>query len=213
MRATRQTCECWPFTPHIDGGFSCCVSCGAVAKRELDTRCSSFAQNTAPLHNSYTRCKRFVTKIMGALLCRVSCPIDLKLLEAVRRCSTPEETIVAIAKHVADDDARRPYLHAVAYWVAAGKDITFPGPREVAYYVRQFDHIFFARARLRIPCPNFPYLTLLEFIVEDHHASASMRSIMQFVRKLRCQRRRDKYAHQYQMCLAYIKNYGDRFQR
>ena len=219
MFVTRLTCECEGGT-HIDSGYLCCVSCGAVCKRELDTKCSSFAQNTAPLHNSYTRTKRFVTKIRAALMCRVTCPIDLMLLSSVRCCSTPEDVIQAIAKHVPPvvhgPPPRRPYLHAVAYWVAAGKEMTFPTKREIDHYVRQFEHIFFARARLDITGPNFPYLTLLEFLVNEKNntriCSDAMRFIMRFVRKLRCQRRRRKYADQYQMCMEYIKNHGDRFQ-
>jgi hypothetical protein len=210
MRAYSQSCE----HAHtvVDSGYTCCCACGAIIVRDLDGTISSFAQNIAPLCSSYTRSKRFVNKILAALLCRTApMYVDLDLLDAVKGVHTPEEVIRAIGRHVPRPGTRRPYLHAVGYWRAAGHPIVFPKQLEINRYIASFEHIFFARERLGITGPNFPYLTLLELLVSNARASHEMRFILRFVRKLRCPRRRRKYTQQFKDCMEYIKQHGDRF--
>ena len=212
MHVYSQSCECEVSHTVVDCGYTCCSTCGAIVVRNLDESVSSFAQNIAPLCSSYTRSKRFVNKILAALLCRTAAiHVDLVLLKAVKNVHTPEDVIRLISKHVPPKGSRRPYLHAVGYWSAAGKEITFPKQIEINGYIRRFEHIFFARERLGITGPNFPYLTLLELLVADADSSPQMRFVMRFVRKLRCPRRRCKYTQHYKECVAYIKQHGDRF--
>ncbi len=129
------------------------------------------------------------------MLCTAAYKLDSTLVEAVRDTTQPEDVLVCIAEFTPKANKRRPYLHAVAYWLAAGNSIQFPKQSEIKFYIRQFEMIFFARARLEIKGPNFPYMTLLEFMISSHFgASAEMRYLMRFVRKLRWPKRRKRYA-------------------
>mgnify|MGYP007063394305 CR=1 FL=1 len=208
MQSLFHTCKVFV----VDAGYECCQQCGKIKSRELDADVCAFAQSTSPMCNSYTRSKRFKSKILGVLLCRVTQDLDPMLVNRVASAVNPEDVLEIISCYEPRSNQRRPYLQAVAYWIAANKPMSFPKQSEIDHYVHRFESIFFARARLQLDGPNFPYLALLEMMVHDNKdASDEMRFLMRFVRKLRCRRRRRRYQQQFINCLHYIQINNERY--
>jgi hypothetical protein len=172
-----------------------------------------------PLHiKTYTRAKRF-SKIVSSVVNRENVPIDDSLLASLRPSKgaaiVPEDVYEIFRSAVVRPDSglRKPYLHAVAYWVASGRGVEgdHPSQRELDHYAHLFENIYFARARLRLASPNFPYLTVMSFMVDDNpDASPGMKFFMRFHRRLRCEVRYSRYLDHYKKCVSYIKKH-DRY--
>ena len=207
------TCDCDGGTV-LESGFECCMYCGCVVNRELNSNERAFATCGSPIKPVYTRRRRFTNKIIGALLLRCTVKIDVDLLKSLNHDITKKTTPEMFLKSMsAWRHTPRPYIHIVAYWVAAGENITMPRDEELTLLVRSFDYIFFAWKRLGVTGPMFPYVTLLQHIVESSdffEASDELCFITRFTKRIRCKRRSEKYLALYKKCVVYVKN-GDRF--
>ena len=193
--------------------------------RALDQKVFSFNHGVSrPLHiKTYTRAKRF-SKIMSSVVNRENIYIDAALLKVLRppprdeTANAPDirpEDVYDIFRSSLSGPTRKPYLNAVAYWVASGRLFPrgheHPSRRELDHYKHIFENIYFARARLCIASPNFPYLTLLSFMVAGNkNASEGMKFFMRFHRRLRCEVRYNRYLCDYKKCVSYIKKH-DRY--
>lgn len=205
---------CRHVTVVIDNGQYTCISCGQVGAKALDQKVFSFNHGVCrPLHiKTYTRAKRF-SKIVSSVVNRENVPIDDSLLKVLKGGIEPENVYEIFRSAVVDSKLRKPYLNAVAYWVASGRCVEgdHPSQRELDHYAHLFENIYFARARLRFASPNFPYLTVLSFMVDDNpDASPGMKFFMRFHRRLRCEVRYSRYLDHYKKCVAYIKKH-DRY--
>ena len=192
-------------------GYVACAGCGCVARRELDTNVVTYQQCGAYSFSAYTRKNRFCRKIVGSLLGRVGHAIDVDLLNDIKRtgASTPEGFLEAIAKH--KTICRRPYIHVTRYWEATGRSLPTMSDFEVKFLERMFDNLFFAWARLGLPDPQFPYTTLLQLIVHHFQLSENAHFLIRFTRRLRCAKRRVRYALLFEKCVAYVANHGERY--
>ena len=131
-------------------------------------------------------------------------PIDNDLLQRLQPVKRPEDFYDVIN---ASTIKRKPYMDAVAYWVALGRDVPQISPTEISYYETLFKNIHYARERLEISGPNFPYMTLLRFMIHTHEdASDSMKFFLRFFRVLRCPNRYNRYRTQFLKCFSYVVN-------
>ena len=100
-------------------------------------------------------------------------------------------------------------MHVVHYWKALGKPIPVVSDTEIQKLLRDFDDILFAWQRLKLPNPQFPYTYLMRQIVAQmSNYSPAMHQLTQFLRVLKCKKRRKRYDILFQKCLNIVnKNF------
>jgi len=149
----------------------------------------------------YSRRTRFLKKILGALRLTASHTIDAKLMEYLKKLKidTPEELLSAIGKF--PSKGRRPYQFAMFYWYALGKPVPRCTDADVRMLVYEFDQIQTAWNRLNIKRPCFPYVFVLEKLVEAAKYSKGVKAFVPFLRKLRCPKRRVRYEKLFRKCI------------
>ena len=190
----------------VRDGFLVCTECGKMHRQHVTPQMISFTQNFAPVHASYSRSKRFRTKMMAALRLQMHYTLDkslvswLKNAESEGTLKTPEDLLFHIAQYPVSKNQRRPYLYAMYYWRALGKEIPRIETQELDQLCQEFDCIFFAFRRLNLPKPDFPYAYLFRKIVETGAYSKDVVMMTRFVRKLQCQVRQKRYHELYLKC-------------
>ena len=201
----------------LDGGYSCCVACGGISKRELSSEITPFESTAthALVSQPYTRTSRFTKKILGALLGSATshhkCQEGLLayLRERMRRgveCSTPESILMRIAEY--KSKSRKPYIHARAYYEALwGVTPISPPENEIRFISLAFEEIYFAWTRLDLGTPRFPMTTVLRLIV-DYFDLTNSKFLVRFGRVLRCPNRKQRYQENFKLCIQYLKQNG-----
>lgn len=211
---------CCNLPPVTDSGYACCPGCGAVIKSELDVNNMSFQQSVSRLHTTqYTRTARFSEKIVAALLRKAYYkpnPNMILYLNSCRRAGTiesPEDLLVAIAKY--KTTARRPYMHATTLWCAMVGTQPLPelAESEERFIKMVFEEIFYVWTRLNFARPRLPMGQAIVLIVRTFKLSPEAHLLIRFVRKLKCDKRRKRYASLFQKCLEAIINDDNRRQR
>ena len=182
-------------------GYMYCTKCGKLVSQSLETSSTAYNQSTYFMPRGYTRRSRFVKKVLGSLRLRATHKIDEALVIYLKEqdVKTPTGLLAAIGKYPAK--GRRPYQFSMFYWKALG----FPVPRctdqDVDLLVREFDNILFAWERYRFQRPKFPYSFLFrKLVAAGTQYSTGIKQFIPFVRKLRCQRRKERYERLYKMC-------------
>ena len=204
MHIKREICCTKPLL--VRDGFLVCTECGKMHRQHVTPQMISFTQNFAPVHASYSRSKRFRTKMMSALRLQMHYTLDkslvswLKNAESEGTLKTPEDLLFHIAQYPVSKNQRRPYLYAMYYWRALGKDIPQITTQELNQLCQEFDRIFFAFRRLNLPKPDFPYAYLFRKIVKTSAYSKDVVMMTRFVRKLQCQVRQKRYHELYMKC-------------
>ena len=101
----------------VENGWHTCMGCGAVLASELDQRnCSFHEVPTHALRATYTRIKRFRSKIIGGLQRRLNHTIDKEVLGLMRE-RFPAQTPVPPEHFLEHLSGRRPVQHcAAARW-------------------------------------------------------------------------------------------------
>jgi len=192
--------KCCGTTEIKDNGFVYCSGCGVLINRMMDLSVTSFNQSSHYMPEGYSRRTRFVKKILGALMLTASHIIDEKLMEYLkkRKIDTPEELLSTIAKF--PSRGRRPYQFAMFYWYALGKPVPRCTDDDVRMLTFEFDNIQTAWNRLNIKKPCFPYVFILEKLVQAPKYSKGVKAFVPFLRKLRCPKRRVRYEQLFQKC-------------
>lgn len=192
----------------VDSGYITCTSCGSVQGQELDE--SNFSYHDSPTHAlapSYTRMKRFRTKILGGLQRRLYHKLDQQVYSMLKERFehiVPPETFLDHLLSL-ETGRRKPYVH-VAYYYEAMFNITLPfiPEHEERLINVMFREIFFASDRLNLPGPTFPMCSLLRLIVDHFEFSLETQTVVRFAKRLRCQRRRRRYKEMFLKCCDYI---------
>ena len=214
MQGACTTCENSIFV--CDDGYWTCVGCGRVARPQLDTDATGY-QNT-PTHSiklAYTRINRFKCKILGALQRRLNHKVDTEVLNLLRlefaTPPAPERFIEGLTQAQLRTKRRKPYMY-VAYYYEFLFNVQLPTipPHEENIINRLFVEIFYATNRLGLARPTFPMTTLLRLIVFTFEFSPETTYVTRFAKGLRCANRRRRYRKDFEKCLQYILNHGDR---
>jgi hypothetical protein len=218
--STDQESPCCNSQYVLDNGYMCCRSCGAIKARELDVNHISFLQNVSKLHSvQYTRLGRFSQKIVGSLLQTTNYkpPENMILyLNSCRQrgvCETPEDLLVAIANY--KTTVRRPYMHSTTLWSNMVGTPTIPtlGDVDKRFMCLIFEEIFYVWTRLDFERPRLPMGQAIVLIVENFNMGPTAKYLVRFIRKLKCPKRRERYASLFQKCLLYIKHEQHRSRR
>jgi len=198
----------------LDNGYICCRNCGRVTSRELDVNHVSFLQNVSKLHSvQYTRMGRFSQKIVGALLQNTNYKPPEHLILYLNSCKqrgtikTPEDLLVAISKYQSEG-TRRPYMHSTTLWshMVGTKPIPTLSESDKRFMCMVFEEVFYAWTRLDLQRPRLPMGQAIILIVENFDMGPNARYLIRFIRKLKCAKRRERYARLFKKCLLYIKN-------
>ena len=188
-----------------ESGFLCCVECGRLGQRALDTRNVSYNHSTSMIVRPYSRKSRFEKKVLGMLRCLVNYRIDDELLYFLkhRKINTPEDLHEEIG--LFPTKGRRPFDSIMYYWVALGKRPPRCTDNDILFLRQDFDNIFFAWDRLGFQRPRFPYSFLFRMIVRANPAkySKGMSTMTRFVRVLQCEKRRKRYIKLFKKCFAF----------
>ena len=182
-------------------GYLFCSQCGVMVRQHLQLSCTSFEQKTYFMSRGYSRRSRFVKKVLGALRLAATHNIDAILLKHLQKqnIQTPEDLLKSIGDY--PTKGRRPYQFSMYYWKALGKTIPRCTDRDVDLLVREFDEILFAWERHRFKNPKFPYSYLFCKLVNNNSRySDGIKQFVPFVRKLRCNRRRERYDKLFKIC-------------
>ena len=214
MRGVCSICDQINFV--IDAGYLTCVNCGSVAGRQLDADATGY-QNI-PTHSiklAYTRINRFKTKILGALQRRLNHKVDTEVLNLLKERfdtpPTPELFIEGLTQIELSTNRRKPYMY-IAYYYQYIFSVQLPQipPQEEQIINRFFAEVFYASNRLALARPTFPMTTLLRLIVFTFKFSPETTYAVRFAKGLRCAKRRRRYREDFEKCLLYIINDGDR---
>ena len=207
-------------SPVTDSGYECCPGCGTVVRRELDVNHMSFLQSVSKLHtNAYTRTARFSEKIVAALL-RKTCykprPNMILYLNSCKRANQinePEDLLLAIANY--KPTARRPHMHATSLWEATVGTEPLPqlAESEERFIKLLFEEIFYVWTRLNFARPRLPMGQAIVLIVKTFKLSSEAHYLVRFIRKLKCDKRRARYALLFKKCLEAIINDEHRRER
>jgi hypothetical protein len=193
-----------------------------VARRELDVNHLSFLQSVSKLHYSqYTRTARFSQKIVGALLRQTNYTPNPNMILYLNSCrrraiiDSPEDLLVAIANYKTTE--RRPYMHSTTLWNAMANTSELPKMelREELFVKLIFEEIFYVWTRLELERPRLPMGQAIILIVTTFDMSDEAKYLVRFIRKLKCEKRRERYFRLFHKCLQYIKQdeqRGERFQ-
>ena len=199
-----------------EDGFWTCVNCGGVQGRQLDSDATGY--HNTPTHSiklAYTRINRFKCKILGALQRRLNHKVDTEVLNLLRlefkTPPTPERFIAGLTQAELNTKRRKPYMY-IAYYYEYLFNVQLPiiPPREEKLINRFFVEVFYATNRLALARPTFPMTTLLRLIVFTFKFSPETTYITRFAKGLRCANRRRRYREDFEKCLRYILNHGDR---
>ena len=194
----------------VENGWHTCMGCGAVLGSELDQRnCSFHEVPTHALRATYTRIKRFRSKIIGGLQRRLNHAIDEEVLGLMgerfpaKTPVPPEHFLEYLGSLIIG--RRKPYIH-VAYYYEALFGVTLPcmPAYEEKLICRMFEEVFFATDRLKLERPTFPMSTLLRLIVDNFEFSLKTQLVVRFAKRLRCPRRRRRYQEMFARCCEYI---------
>ena len=199
MMQNTSSCCCRLCEPH--DGYLYCTECGKLQNQILETSSTSFQQRSYFMPRGYTRRSRFVKKVLGSLRLLATHNVDGELLAYLKEqnIQNPEELLAAISKY--HTKGRRPYQFAMYYWKALGKPVPRCTEQDIDLLVREFDEILFAWERHRFKKPKFPYSFLFRKIVAANpRYTDGIRKFIPFVRKLRCQQRRERYEKLFNIC-------------
>jgi hypothetical protein len=204
----------------VDNGFKCCCQCGAVASRELDVNATCFQQSVSKLQTSqYTRTGRFSQKVVGALLGTTNWTPKPELMVYLNSCrarnlaSDPEQLLNCVALY--KTQTRRPYMHATTLWRNMVGTPKIPKLRQsdAQFICDVFTEIFYVWSRLDFDRPRLPMGQAIILIVDTFEMGEAAQYLVRFVRKLKCQRRRKRYATLFLKCCHCIRNDRHRRQR
>lgn len=204
MYSKESTCECSVSDIIHENGFVVCVTCGEIFRRSLETSHVSFQQQHYRIQTLYSRRSRFEKKVLGSLRRFTNHEISSDLMDFLlkHRPETPQELLRNISLWKTTE--RRPYQHAMDYWVALGNHQPVCTDADVRLLKVKFDDFFFAWERLQLMRPKFPYAYLFnKIVIGSEKFSDGMKALVQFVRILRCRKRKKRYDILYEKCVNF----------
>jgi len=204
-------CNCNGESFVVESGYNTCISCGTVISTDLNENACSFDHTpTHSIRTTYTRIKRFKSKILGGLNRNLHHTIDQEIFSLLKerldtRPVSPEQFLDHLSS--LEIGRRKPYIHVVYYFEAIYK-VRLPviPQEELEKIANLFHEIFFANDRLKLERPTFPMATLLRLIVDNFEFSLKTQLVARFAKRLRCERRRRRYRLMFQKCCRFIAN-------
>ncbi len=188
----------------IEGGHYYCSMCGRAMGVVLETSQTCFSQSIHFVSPGYTRKTRFVKKVLGSLRMLTSHNVDEDLMFYLktRKIETPRDLIENIALY--PTKGRRPYQYAMFYWKSLGKRVPQVTDADIRLLTYEFDEIAFAWDRLKLQRPKFPYAFLFsKLVLSSKRYSEGCRSLVPFMRELRCHKRKKRYETLFLKCYRF----------
>jgi hypothetical protein len=205
--------RCCKFETIPESGFNVCMNCGRLGNQSLDTSNVVYGDISCRIMKPYSRKSRFEKKVLGLLRCLVNYRIDEDLLFFLqhRKIQNPADLHREIGLY--STKGRRPFDNIMYYWVALGFKQPTCTTKDILFLKQDFDNIFFAWDKYGYSNPKFPYSYLFRKIVMSNQTrySKCMQQMTDFVRRLKCTKRKKRYDKIFKACITfnYLKEMRD----